>query len=126
MHHSSQVSHIFDGMSMIHSNRIHHVDNKTSGEISRRLVQTKCLRKNLDEKRFAVMGAWDYPSEWGMFDRLAALFADGVADNPNVAFIKLFGHNYATTESPKIFEFDPVTLETLGKTLFLNNIHEHK
>ena len=76
MCYSSQVSHIFDGMAMLHSNRIHHAENKTSGAISRRLVQTKCLQKNLDEKRLAVMGAWDYPIEWGMFDRLAALSAN--------------------------------------------------
>ena len=67
------------------------------------------------------MGAWDYPREWGVLDRFTALFGDGVADNPNVAIIKLFGHNYATTEIPKIFEFDPVTLETVG-SVELNKI----
>ena len=29
--------------------------------------------------------------------------------------LKLFGHYYAATELPQIIEYDPVTLETLGK-----------
>ena len=37
------------------------------------------------------------------------------ADNVVVSVIPLFGHYYAATELPQIIEFDPVTLETIGK-----------
>ena len=37
------------------------------------------------------------------------------ADNMVVNTLKLFGHYYAATELPQIIEYDPVTLETLGK-----------
>ena len=37
------------------------------------------------------------------------------ADNMVVNTVKLFGHCYAATELPQIIEYDPVTLETLGK-----------
>ena len=37
------------------------------------------------------------------------------ADNVVVSVISLFGHYYAATELPQIIEFDPVTLETIGK-----------
>ena len=32
-----------------------------------------------------------------------------------MSIIPLFGHYYAATELPQIIEFDPVTLETIGK-----------
>ena len=38
---------------------------------------------------------------------------------PRLAFYlikrKLFGHYYAATEMPQIIEYDPITLETIGK-----------
>ena len=37
-----------------------------------------------------------------------------MADSANVATIQLFGRFYATTELPRIIEYDPLTLETLG------------
>ena len=37
------------------------------------------------------------------------------ADNMVVNTLKLFGHYYAATELPQIIEYDPVTLETIGK-----------
>ena len=37
-----------------------------------------------------------------------------MSDSANVATIVLFGHYYATTELPKVIEYDPITLETYG------------
>ena len=36
-------------------------------------------------------------------------------DNVVVQSLNLFGHIYAATELPQVIEYDPVTLETLGK-----------
>ena len=47
-------------------------------------------------------------------DRLKGMKEPG-ADNVVVNTLKLFGHYYAATELPQVIEYDPVTLDTLGK-----------
>ena len=93
----------------------HNIINSSESLMSRRLIQSNILKKNLEEKRFAGLGAWAIPPEWTMMDRLKAMTGGGMADNSNVAIISLFGHFYATTESPTVHEFDPITQATVGK-----------
>ena len=107
-----EVAHVFDGQAMIQG---HNILNSSKSVISRRLIQSEILKKNLNEKRFAGLGAWAVPSEWTMMDRLKAMTGGGMADNSNVAIICLFGHFYATTESPIVHEFDPITQATIRR-----------
>jgi len=100
--------HAFDGMAMI---RRYHVEKGMN--FSRRLIDSDILRANRQEQRFTKYGVGT-PAKGGVMDRLKGLQEPG-ADNLVVNTLKLFGHYYAASELPQIIEYDPVTLESLGK-----------
>ena len=102
--------HSFDGMAMI---RRYHVDQGQSMNFSRKLIESDILRENRKEKRFTKYGVGT-PAKGTPLDRLKAMRQPG-ADNVVVQSLNLFGHIYASTELPQVIEYDPVTLETLGK-----------
>ena len=52
------------------------------------------------------------PADWSMIERIFGLF--DMSETQNIQTIKLFGHFYATTELPKLIEYDPVSLATIG------------
>ena len=56
-----------------------------------------------------------------MKDRFLGLLLDHMADIQNVHTIQLFGHFYATSETPRVIEYDPMTLDTI-KTVDLAQI----
>ena len=56
-----------------------------------------------------------------MKDRFMGLLLDHMADIQNVHTIQLFGHFYATTETPRVIEYDPKTLDTI-QTVDLSQI----
>merc|ERR1711892_491501 len=107
-----EALHAFDGMAMIR--RYHTDQNEGPGmNFSRRLIASDILQSNREEKRFTKYGVGT-PAKGGVLDRINKLKEPG-ADNVVVNTLKLFGHYYAATELPQVIEYDPVTLETLGK-----------
>ena len=52
------------------------------------------------------------PEGWTIKDRFMSLLGH-MADIQNVHTIQLFGHYYATTETPRVVEYDPETLDTI-------------
>ena len=102
--------HAFDGMAMI---RRYHVSEGTSMNYTRRLIASDILEANRKKKRFTKYGVGT-PAAGGVMDRLKGMKEPG-ADNVVVNTLKLFGHYYAATELPQVIEYDPVTLDTLGK-----------
>eukprot|EP00091_Calanus_sinicus_P012415 TRINITY_DN2800_c0_g1_i3.p1 TRINITY_DN2800_c0_g1~~TRINITY_DN2800_c0_g1_i3.p1 ORF type:complete len:414 (-),score=43.25 TRINITY_DN2800_c0_g1_i3:647-1888(-) len=107
-----QALHAFDGMAMIR--RYHTNQNEGPGlNYSRRLISSDILKSNREEKRYTKYGVGT-PSKGGVLDRVKSLKEPG-ADNVVVNTLTIFGHYYAATELPQIIEYDPETLETLGK-----------
>jgi len=107
-----QALHAFDGMAMIR--RYHTNQNTGPGmNVSRKLIKSDILKSNLEEERFTKYGVGT-PAKGGVMDRLRNLGKPG-ADNVVVNTLKIFGHYYAATELPQVTEYDPVTLETIGK-----------
>ena len=102
--------HSFDGMAMI---RRYHVDQGQKMNFSRKLIESDILRENRKQKRFTKYGVGT-PAKGNVLDRLKGMGKPG-ADNVVVQSLNLFGHIYAATELPQVIEYDPVTLETLGK-----------
>ena len=102
--------HSFDGMAMI---RRYHVDQGQGMNFSRKLIQSDILKENRKQKRFTKYGVGT-PAKGTPLDRLKGMGQPG-ADNVVVQSLNLFGHIYAATELSQVIEYDPVTLETLGK-----------
>ena len=105
-----EALHAFDGMAMI---RRYHVSQGQSMNFSRKLLETDILRDNRREKRFTKYGIGT-PAKTTPLERLKSMKGPG-ADNVVVQSLNLFGHIYAATELPQVTEYDPVSLETLGK-----------
>ena len=78
------------------------------------MIQSDFLRDNLAAGGFTKYGAGTPSLNTSILNRIKSLGGTG-ADNMVVNTLKLFGHYYAATELPQIIEYDPVTLETLGK-----------
>jgi len=102
--------HSFDGMAML---RRYHVEGGQSMNFSRKLIESDILKENRKQKRFTKYGVGT-PTKGTPLDRIRGMFEPG-ADNMVVNSLKLFGHYYAATELPQVIEYDPITLETLGK-----------
>jgi len=107
---SQKALHAFDGMAMI---RRYAPDGNASMEYSRKFLESDVLRDNREAQRYTKNMVGVVP-EGNMLDRLRSLKGP-VADNMVVNTITLFGHYYAATELAQVIEYDPVTLETLGK-----------
>merc|ERR1711936_575974 len=101
--------HAFDGMAMI---RRYHT-NQAAMNYSRRLLDTDILRANREENHYTKYGIGT-PAKGGVLQRFRDMGEPG-ADNVVVNTLTLFGHYYAATELPQVTEYDPDTLETLGK-----------
>jgi beta,beta-carotene 9',10'-dioxygenase len=104
-----EVSHWFDGMSLVHSFEI--ADGRV--QYMSRFIESRAY------KEFRSTGELSM-SEFGSdpcrtrFQRIQSVFRPQLTDNPAINAYK-FGEQYiALSETPMAYEFDPKTLETVG------------
>ena len=111
------ADHAFDGMAMLRRYQIGPKEDEEGGlamNYSRRLVQSKVLKANKEAQMFTKFGVGTPPSDTSILKRLKGLTEEG-GDNVVVQSIILHGHYYASTEISIVIEYDPETLETLGR-----------
>ena len=110
-----KAAHAFDGMAMIRRYHVEQIRDSKIPEmnISRRLIECETLKENQEQQRYVKFGVGTIPKHTTILDRIKTLGEK--TDNMVVNTLKLFGHYYAATEMPQIIEYDPVTLETIGK-----------
>ena len=110
------ADHAFDGMAML---RRYHIGPQEEGlamNYSRRLVQSKVLSANREAQMFTKFGVGTPASDTTILKRLQALASqEEGGDNMVVQSIVVHGHYYATTELSFVIEYDPETLDTLGR-----------
>lgn len=108
--------HAFDGMAMIRRYSAGFGDSGPSMNYSRRLIQCDVLKEGRAQGKFTRWGVGTPVKGTTMLQRLKGLGSkDSAGDNMVVNTFIVHGRYYAVSENPYIIEYDPVTLETLGK-----------
>merc|ERR1740139_1168625 len=108
--------HAFDGMAMIRRYRAESGDSGPSMNFSRRLIQSDALKEYREKGKYVRWGVGTPVQETSIMQRFKGLGDKNMAaDNMVVNTFIVHGRYYAVTETPEVIEYDPITLETLGK-----------
>lgn len=102
--------HAFDGMALI---RRYSTTGNSSLDYSRKFIKSDVLKANRAEQRYTKPMVGTVP-EGTILDRMRFL-SEPPGDNMVVNTLTLHKRYYAATELAQVIEYDPDTLETLGK-----------
>jgi beta,beta-carotene 9',10'-dioxygenase len=113
-----RVDHWFDGLAML--NRFGFVDGRVS--YRSRFIRSRAYHE-AEEGR--LLGGFATDPCRSIFKRVQAIFSPDVTDNPNVNLAQIGDRYIAMTETPMPVEFDPDTLETLGRLEYADKLRAH-
>jgi beta,beta-carotene 9',10'-dioxygenase len=114
-----RVAHWFDGLAML--NRFGFADGAVSYR-SRFLDSSAYRDARAGEVRHAGFATDPCRS---IFKRVQSIFSPDFTDNPNVNLARIGERYIAMTETPLPVEFDPETLDTLGRFEFADSLKAH-
>jgi beta,beta-carotene 9',10'-dioxygenase len=113
-----RVDHWFDGLAML--NRFGFGDGRVS--YKSRFIRSRAYHE-AEEGRLLAGFATD-PCR-SIFKRVQAIFSPDFTDNPNVNLAQIGDRYIAMTETPMPVEFDPDTLETVGRLEYADKLRAH-
>jgi beta,beta-carotene 9',10'-dioxygenase len=113
-----RIDHWFDGLAML--NRFGFADGRVS--YKSRFIRSRAYRE-AEEGRLMAGFATD-PCR-SIFKRVQAIFSPEFTDNPNVNLAQIGDRYIAMTETPMPVEFDPDTLETVGRIEYADRLRAH-
>jgi beta,beta-carotene 9',10'-dioxygenase len=113
-----RVAHWFDGLAML--NRFGFADGRVS--YKSRFIRSRAYHEA--EKGRLMAGFATDPCR-SIFKRVQAIFSPDFTDNPNVNMARIGDRYIAMTETPMPVEFDPDTLETVGRLEYADELRGH-
>jgi beta,beta-carotene 9',10'-dioxygenase len=114
-----RVAHWFDGVAML--NRFGFAEGSVS--YKSRFLDSSSLR-DAKEGKIRHAGFATDPCR-SIFKRVQAIFSPDFTDNPNVNLARIGERYIAMTEIPLPVEFDPETLDTVGRFEFADSLKSH-
>ncbi len=114
---NQQYRHLFDGLAMLHKFTF------KEGKVSyrNRFLRSETYRKNLKAGKICV-DEFATSINRSIWQNVGSLLNLEISDNNNLNIAQIAGHFLAITGSANLIEFDPYTLETLGKFDYTDNI----
>jgi beta,beta-carotene 9',10'-dioxygenase len=114
-----RLDHWFDGLAML--NRFGFADGRVS--YANRFIDSRAYRDS-QEGEWRHGGFATDPCR-SIFKRVQSMFSPDVTDNPNVNLARIGERYIAMTETPMPIEFDPQTLETIGRLDYSDQLKAH-
>lgn len=112
--------HWFDGLAMLH--RVHLGPDGATYRSRFLRSEDHALSTAAGRPGMAGFGTDDAP---GLWRRIRAVFSPQITDNAAVVMSRVGGGWAATTETPRMIGFDPVSLETTGELAFDDKLKLH-
>jgi beta,beta-carotene 9',10'-dioxygenase len=114
-----RMAHWFDGIAML--NRFGFADGRVS--YASRFIESQAYR-DAKEGEWRHGGFATDPCR-SIFKRVQQIFSPDVTDNPNVNLARIGERYIAMTETPMPVEFDPETLDTVGRLEYADRLKAH-
>jgi beta,beta-carotene 9',10'-dioxygenase len=113
-----RLDHWFDGLAML--NRFGFADGRVS--YKSRFIRSRAYDEAQEGR---VLSGFATDPCRSIFKRVQAIFSPEFTDNPNVNIAQIGERYIAMTETPMPVEFDPDTLETLGRLEYADKLRAH-
>ena len=107
---NQQYRHFFDGWGMLHKFTF------KEGHVSyrNRFLRGQTYRKNIEAGKICV-DEFATSVNRSIWQNVGSILNLEIGDNANLNITEIAGHCLAISGTPNLLEFDPYTLETLGK-----------